>query len=346
MSDASYAGDDDQYDTEAAPLGEDEYEDDPSGLNPPEPELTVEERAAAQGWRPGRPGKSGVTLTAQEFLDRGVEEHSILRHNNEKLTDRLARLERKDREKDEIIAQQARAIKDGITLAQRASDAGYQRALNELRSQQREAAATGDVAVYDQTQQQIDAMETQRAKNPAPTLPEPPAPAPNGVTDPVIRDFLSAPPAWFQNPEMRAALITAQSNLVKANPGVAEGDLLDEAIEEVAAIFPGRIRNRGAPPVPPRERQSENPAPARPAPARRPAAVLSPGAGGVGRPPAPRDPFTRLPETDRAEARQAFQTQAPWGESDAAKYVALRLGERSAADVAADTRAKRIAARK
>ncbi len=343
MSDAAY--DDDQYDTDPAPLGEDEYEDDPTGLNPPEPELTVEERAAAQGWRAGRPGKNGVTLTAQEFLDRGLEEHSILRHNNEKLTDRLARLERKDLEKDQIIAQQAQAIKDGIALAQRASDAGYQRALNELRGQQREAAATGDVATYDQTQQQIDAMETERAKTPAPTVPEPQAPAPNGVTDPVIREFLAAPPAWFQNPEMRAALITAQSNLVRANPGVPEGDLLDDAIEEVAAIFPGRIRNRGAPPVPPRERQPD-PAPQRQAPARRPAGVLSPGAGGGGRPPAPRDPFSRLPEADRAEARETFQRQAPWGESDAAKYVALRLGERSAADVAADTRAARLAARK
>ena len=63
MTDAS------QFDEEAGPLADDEYIDD--DLAAPDPEPTVEERARAQGWRPGRAGRDGIVLGPQEYLDKG-----------------------------------------------------------------------------------------------------------------------------------------------------------------------------------------------------------------------------------------------------------------------------------
>jgi hypothetical protein len=88
--------DDDQYDEEPGELGPDEYIDPPQYVAPDdgEPELSDEERARAQGWRPGRAGRDGVSLTAKEFLDKGEQEGGLLRINNKILTEKVAKNDR------------------------------------------------------------------------------------------------------------------------------------------------------------------------------------------------------------------------------------------------------------
>lgn len=61
---------------------------------------------------------------------------------------------------------------------------------------------------------------------------------------------------------------------------------------------------------------------------RRPAGVLTPGGATGGRPAARTDPFSRIAEGERADAKAAYARQAAWDEGFTAdEYVGLYLGE-------------------
>jgi hypothetical protein len=292
-----------------------EFED--AELPPEEPEVSAEDRARAQGWRPlaeyrGPPGRWS---NAEEFLARGEADWSILRAQNRKMSEKLARLEPEIESLRNTSAEQSEALKAAMNLARRADQRGYDRAVADLKTKQREAVQSGDEVAYDQVEEQLKALETTRAEVEAP--PEPRAPAPKGAPPPPqeVIDFRRDNP-WFDRDErLRKAMIAMHQAEIDAE-GRKEGAglqaQLDRALNRMHAAYP---ETRPAGDLTDLDYEEEEELPPEPAPRPRPRtrvpAVAAPGPAARPRPgPGARsDPFSSIPdEAERADVKRAFES--------------------------------------
>lgn len=324
MSDVSHA---DDYED----LGL-EYVDDEAtfeeALEPAAPEpVSIEARARAMGWKPlaefrGDPRR---WTDAATFIAHGEEELPILRDQNRRMSEKLARFEPEMETLRNTITQQAAAIKRAEAIATRADKAGYDRAMAELKARQREAVETGDTVAYDQVQAQIDASIAARAEAEAVVPVEEPAPAPaREETWPETTAFLNENPWFHSDPVLRSAMIKAHEAVVTLHPTIGRVEGYARAKAQVIEAYPDRFPSAQLEDEP-LAREPE-PAPARQVarqPARAP--VMAPSAP---LPPGQRrqSPFDRIPEEDRADARAGFE-YARKGDPDlpASEYVALYL---------------------
>ena len=87
---------------------------------------------------------------------RGRRHNPVLHSQNRKLTEKTVRLERRVESLASTITEQKAALDHAVLLAQRANEAGYQRALAEAKGAQRTAAETGDLVAHDQATEVID----------------------------------------------------------------------------------------------------------------------------------------------------------------------------------------------
>lgn len=331
----------DDFEDLGADFGEDEFEEEPDAglarvLEPPP--VTAEQRAKAMGWKPlpadprnPQPneyrGDPRRWTDAATFIAHGEEELPILRDQNRRMSEKLARLDPAEIETmRNTIAQQAVALKRAESIALRADKAGYDRALAELKTKQREAVETGDTVGFDQVQEQIDAAIAARAeveKVPDPEPAPPPAPATEGRW-PETTAFLAENP-WFQTDAvLQSAMIKAHEAMVTLHPNIGRVEGYARAKAQVVEAYPDRFPSDQLEDEP--VAREPEPAPAR-QPSRQPAraAVLAPSA-----PVAPgerrKSPFDLIPEEERADARAGFE-YARKGDSElpASEYVALYL---------------------
>lgn len=299
------------------------YPDDDQDDLPP---VSIEDRARAMGWKPQHEyrGDSRRWTDAAEFIAHGEAELPILRDQNRRLSEKVARFET-------TVAEQSTAIEAAMTLARRADETGYQRGLKELKAKQREAVETGDTATFDQISEQIDAAERERASDPThvtvPIRKEPPmterAPPAPTAQDPETATFIADNPWFNQRAILRNAMIAAHSALVAAEgkqTGIALADQYERAKADVAESFPHFF--------PSGEQDDSAPTPI-PAVAPRPrlrAPALSPSSGPHRTTNA--TPFDRIPAAERAEAIAAFNNIAKYDpDATAEEYVKLYLGE-------------------
>lgn len=293
---------------EEAPYGEQDDEYEPVA-ELPEAEVSIEERAAAQGWKPfaeyrGPPGK---WTDAAEFLRRGEENWALMRDQNRRMSEKLARLEPEVATLRNTVTEQADAVKAAMNLARRANEQGYQRGLADLKAKQRTAVQTGDEEAYDQVQAQIDALEQTRAeveeepRRQEPTRQDPPA-APREVVD-----FRAANPWFDSSPELRQAMIGMHTaEIARDRESGRQRTLqqqLDAALRRMQAAYPEIVQDSA---LAEEEALPPETPPARPRP--RVAPVGTPQTGMRQRvPPNTRaDPFMQI--TDETE-RQACRTQ-------------------------------------
>ncbi len=296
MSEAADDLDDDFDDTIDADEGLDEQPDD-------EAPVSIEDRARAMGWKPQSEyrGDPRRWTDAATFIAHGEEELPILRDQNRRMSERLARNEGQMATMQKSLTEQAQAVKDAIALARRADEAGYQRALRELKAQEREAASTGDVETFDQVQEQIKALETTRAAVEAPAAPveDPPAAPPPQALAPEINAFIRENADWFNDatrPYLRDAMIAMHNAVIKEDSSVPVAEQLVLAKERMAAAYP-EILGDGE--------EMPEPAP-RPRPARRPASALPPSPPQPPRRPGA-SPFDTIADpAERDEAKRAY----------------------------------------
>lgn len=307
-------------------------DDEPDEDDPPEIEaVSDEQRARAMGWKPLAEfrGDPRQWVDFPEFLRKGDEELPILRDQNRRMAERLARTD------GQMQALEAR-VTDAERIARTAGDAGYQRALGDLKRQQRAAVAEGDTAAYDEIEVQIDAMEEERAKVFAPPARAAPAAAPGQQSpdDPAIQGFIAANADWFSDPtrpHLRNRMILLHNAVIAEHPGMPIAQQLAVAKADLAKIFP----DIGDP-------VARAPAPQQPRPRLRAPSALAPSSGAGFSQPRRRstDPFDKIPADERAEARAAFAAvQRHDPESRADEYVALYLNPH--ADIIAMRRANR-----
>lgn len=303
---------------------------DDEDLAAPEPEVelapvSVEARARAMGWKPlpvdprnVQPneyrGDPRYHRDAAEFIEHGERELPVLRDNNKRMSEKLARLEPEVATLRNTIAEQAAAIKRATTLAERADEAGYRRGLTELEGQRRAAVETGDTVAFDQVQAQIDTLVTKRTAETAPVVepPAPAAPAAREETWPETSAFIAANPTIMNDTVLRNAMIRAHGAIIDVFPNLSRADQYERAKQQVMEAHPDKFPR---PPAAELEPEYEDeplarepdpaPAPRARAPAPR-AAVLAPSApqpAGNGR----RSVWEQVPAEERDAAREGYR---------------------------------------
>jgi len=272
----------------------------------------VEARAREMGWKPlaeyrGPPGK---WQPAADFISRGENILPIVRDQNRRLTERLGKLEGEMTGLRNTAQEQLQVIRELREMGKRQNQAGYDRAMAEIRSKQRLAVEAGDTKAYDQLVEQAEALASERPATAAaatdstrPPAAEPPArPALSAATQSFIGDN-----AWFNTNKLLSDTMVAFHQEVLNERGVSQAmlnadpaldrELLEEAKARVVEKYPERFPGAAPAPTP------------RPAarPQRRAASVAAP----TPEPPAPRPGGTPTinsiaDPTERAQAREAY----------------------------------------
>lgn len=260
----------------------------------------MEARASRQGWRPLSEyrGKPGGWKTAKQFLDDG---ENYLPFVQKELRESKQTIDRMGNEIEGMRTEMASTRADMqklLEFSRKANQAGYDRAVRDLKAQQREAVAAGDTVKYDEIEGQLGAMEDARDE-----AQDPPAPAPAGDPPPKPRaaaavpseyDAFIADNPWFNSDRvLNAAMIEEHNAVIKEYPGMPLADQLERAKEAVMAEFPKKFGRAEEPPAAP--------------PPRRAAAPLPPSPGGRRQAPAGADPIEAIADQrERADARAGY----------------------------------------
>lgn len=263
-------------------------------------ELALEEEARGQGWRPLAEfrGKAGTWKSARDFVEAGK---NYLPFVQKDLRETRAANERMATEMDGLRTEMTQTRADMAKLldfSRRANQAGYDRAVKDLKAQQREAVAAGDTVTFDKIETQLGEMADARAEaDPVPAAPTPRAPAPLPRPKPALetpteyQDFMTANP-WFNSDRvLNAAMIEEHNAVMAESPGMPLADQLEKAKEAVVAQFPKKFGVDPEAPPPPRR-------PAAPLP---PANRRAPAGGRTGI-------DAIVDPQERAQARAGFQS--------------------------------------
>jgi hypothetical protein len=309
----------------------------PEDLEPPPDngDAAIEARAREMGWKPlaeyrGPPGR---WQPAKNFIERGENELPIVRDRNRRLEERVGRLEGEISGLRSTASEQLQIIKDLRDMGARANQAGYERAMAEIKSKQRQAVAAGDTPAYDQLVEQAEALASSRPAA-APVTPEPQKPAteqpPRPPVTAAVQTFYAQNPWFFSEKLLADTMIHFHQKLLRerkltqdflnANPEV-DREVLEEAKQRVIDKYPEEFSEysdmpqpRPAP-LPASRRRAAPVAPPTPANERQqPPGVVSTTINSIADP------------AERAQVRDAFnrlKRQLP--ETTEADYMALYI---------------------
>ncbi len=135
-------------------------------------------------------------------------------------------------------------MEDLLKMARNAGEAGYRRAVEELKAQQRQAAQQGDLATVVALGEKISEVQEERAKaEPAPVAPKVavPVPKPQIAIDPAVEAFVEENPWFNSDAELHRAMEMEHMLLLRDAPGMALDENLRQAKEAVMARFPKKF---------------------------------------------------------------------------------------------------------
>lgn len=281
----------------------------------------TEARAREMGWKPlaeyrGPPGK---WQPAADFISRGENILPIVRDQNRRMTERIGKLEGEVTGLRANATEQLQIIKDLRDMGARASQAGYDRAMAEIKAQQRQAVERGDTASFDQLVERAEALASERPAPAAPVAePAKPADPSRPQVSPAVRDFVNQN-AWFNTDSfLTRKMIDRHVDVIQEGEILEEAAQLTEAKQRLLNDYPDRFG------VQPPAREAAPPHPAAPRqPARRAAAVAQPTQEApTPRPGAAQTTINSIADpAERTEARAAFNrlkrqlpdtTEADW----------------------------------
>lgn len=327
--------------------GEGDGDDDPleaealaEGYESAAQKAQMETEARRQGWRPLAEyrGAAGKWKSAKKFIEDGQNYIPFLqkdlreaREQNERISTEMEGLRTE-------VGQTRQQMQQLLDFSRKSSQAGYDRAIRDLKQQQREAASTGDVTTFDKIEEQISAMDEERAAAsepaaPAPRKEDPPKPEPKVTVDPAYGQWYSENPWFNRDRVLNAAMIEAHNGVLNESPGLGVYESLERAKEAVMVDFPKKfgLPDKGG---------NEPPAPA---PPRRPAGALRPRGGNDGAPrrPATDDPIEAIEDArTRADARAGY-AQAARSMPDLTKAEYMEIFTNPHADVLSIRRARK-----
>ena len=198
----------------------------------------AEALARAEGWKPqdefvadGKPAEQWVD--AQTFLERGKNINAILRKNNTRLQNEIARLQG-ELETTNLSVKQIQEYHAKIEKN------AYDRALRDLRAEKRAAIAAGEHEAAAELEEQIDALRDDGPPKP----PDPPAKKePENKLDPLITEWIEDNSDWFndENPDLVGYANGVGQRLRKSNPDLVGKPFLAKVKEQVKKAFPDRF---------------------------------------------------------------------------------------------------------
>lgn len=268
-----------------------------------------ESEARQLGWHPQAEfrGNADDWVDAETFVRRGEQQLPIMRENNRKLTQRVRAADERLADMQAKLEGVTESLRTLRTMAEKSNEAGYQRALADLKAQQREAVKQGDEATFDRIQGEIEKVEETREQIAAAPPKPPDQPERRGPkTTPEFQAWFEDNKDWLMKDQTLANAATKfEVELRTADEVLNESELWDRVTELVKGSYPRRWAAATGEAMPQREPERpvrhDQPAPN----LRRAASVLTPSGGA---PPSQRkggidaiqDP------TERAEARKAF----------------------------------------
>lgn len=280
-------------------------------------EPTDEDRARAMGWRPEAEYRGRMPWKdAAAFLAEGEAQLPVLRDRTRVLSDKVSRYERDIAELRGRSDDQSKALKDMVDLVRRSEQKGYDRAVAELRSKQREAVNVADAETYDALQRRIDEIERERHVTvDMPTVAEPKPPAPE--RDPVTTAWIEANPWFGLNQTLNQAMVAAHIGIKQLYPSLSLEAQYERAKAQVVAAYPAHFPEERMSEEPPRQ-QSQQPRP------RLRTGTLTPSSP-VAPPRRNASPFDQIEDpAERAEGKEAFERLQRQGvDMTAEEYVAL-----------------------
>jgi hypothetical protein len=196
----------------------------------PEP-TESEAKARRQGWRPKDEyrGPDEKWVDADAFLKRSDEELPVMRE----------RLKKQDRDLADLKGTVAKFAEHHA----RVEKVAYERALNEVKRERREALAIGDADGFEKAEERL--AELKEVK-PAATQK-----AAAAEISPEVHTWVQANP-WFQSePRLAKYAETVCAELQNEDPTRDLSDILKEVAKEVKSRFPEKFANakRSAPPA-------------------------------------------------------------------------------------------------
>lgn len=218
---AAEAAEDQTVGDQAEPETEPEAPD-----NAPQVDPEIEERARRMGWAPQDEFKGDPKrwVDAETFVQRGEEIMPILKAN-------LRQFERDN-------AELKKTLSDLTDHLQRADARAYQRALKDIKDQQRKAAESGDVETYDRLEREAQGVLKEAAQ-------ERRQPRQEGGQD-VHPDALAwrEENPWFTRDEEMATFAAAQHELLlQTKPGLTMKENLAEVTRAVKKAYPEKFTN-------------------------------------------------------------------------------------------------------
>ena len=152
----------------------------------PEADPKLEDRAKRMGWVPKDKyrGPEDNWRSAEEFIAHGEAELPILRERNRKLDETVVGLTTK---LDDLEA----TMKAFAEFSSKAEQRAQERALKQLRDEQRKAVEEGDTAAYDRIDKEIDTLAKDVAE-----APKGPEKKPRPEEDPTFKSW-SGENSWY-----------------------------------------------------------------------------------------------------------------------------------------------------
>lgn len=263
-------------------------------------DLPIEEQARLRGWKPLEEyhGDPKRWRSAEDFMRVGQNDRAILAEENRRLGIKVHRMERQLTELQNTAAEQVAALGEMRELARRADDRGYQRGLAELKAKRSEAVEAGDTTAFDQIEQQITALETERAK-----VPDKPADPPAPKLNPAIVEFIEANPWYTKDKDLNRTMVANYDIVERRFPGKSVDDYLELAKARTIADYPEKFPDMAQP-----QDELEPEFEAAPRVRRTVAAVGRPGAAPV-RQPRQSSGWESIEDPDeRKQAQASYQT--------------------------------------
>lgn len=200
--------------------------------------------ARPEGWKPKDEyrGNPDEWVDAETFVRRGREINPILRKNNARLQQELATLRAE-------LSEASSAVKSLQEYNSKLEEKAYQRALQSLKAEKRQALAAGDHETAAELEDQLDELRENPPKQPAP------APASNAPkVDPVFQSWQSENASWFndENPDMVDYANAVGMRLRRQDPQMTrfKGQaFLDEIKKAVEKQFPDKFGRRAGGPA-------------------------------------------------------------------------------------------------
>jgi hypothetical protein len=185
----------------------------------------TESRAKAMGWAPKDEwrGPDDRWVDAETFVRRGEEIQPILK----------AQLRKFEAENAEM----KRTLKDLAAHHTKTEARMYQKAIRDIQAAQREAAEAGNLAQYDQLEQQKQAVVREAAQTtgrPAQKQPD---------IDPAAMSWRDQNPWFSQSEEMATAATTHHELLLRTKPDLSLEDNLEAVTKFVKRAFPEKFTN-------------------------------------------------------------------------------------------------------